>query len=175
MEERTSVSAFYKTKDVVQFINRKYLHISMAALFIMMAMTVINTVIRKAGIGGIVDAFDMTNLLMICTVYCALAYQESIKGHVRIDMFVDMLPGISSKIVDTILNVLSVAIMAVMFYAYFNAIVPRFHSGSSTQVLKIPEWPFYILVTIGLFLFTLAMLLNTIGAFVPEKKEEPPK
>jgi len=169
------VSTFHKINDIVKSINRKYLHISMAALFIMMLMTVVNTIIRKAGIGGIVDAFDMTGLLMILTVYCALAYQESIKGHVRIDMFVDMLPGVSSKIVDTFLNVLSVAIMAVMCYAYYNAIIPRFYSGSSTQVLKIPEWPFYIIVTIGLFLFTVAMLLNTIGLFMPKEEEQPAK
>ena len=161
------VKSFYKIQSIVTAINKAFLHIAMAALFIVMVMTAIHAILRRAAIGGIADSLDVTQILLILVVYCALAYQESVKGHVRIDMFVDMLPKVASLSVKALLDALTVGILAIFAYSYFINIIPRFNSGAATSVWRIPEWPFVIVVAIGLVLFTAATLLNTIELFLP--------
>jgi len=161
-----------KVLKIVNAINLKVCYISMVALFVLMAMTTVNTVIRKLGIGGIVDAFDMTGLLMILMVFCALAYQESGKEHIRVDMFVEMMPKVWKHIVNTFLDLLTVGALGYLSYAYFIDIIPTRRSGSASQVLKIPDWPFYIVVAISVALFTITVFLNMIDRFLPEETVE---
>ena len=141
----------------------------MAALFLLMCMTTVNTIIRKAGIGGIIDAFDMTGFLMVLIIFCALAFQETDKEHIRIDMFVAMLPRKAGIIVDTVLNIITIGTLAYFSYAYFEDIPANRLSGASSQVLKIPEWPFYAVVSLALALFALTVLLNSIEVFIPKE------
>ena len=127
-----------------------------------MIMTSVNAIIRKAGIGGIADSLDLTQLLMILIIFCALAFQESKRGHIRVDMFIVMMPKIPSRIVDCIFNLLSTGVLAFFAYAYYISIPGSRRQGSATQVLRVPEWPFVVIVSIVLALFALTMLFNTI-------------
>jgi len=138
-------------------------------------MTTINTVIRKASLGGITDAFDITGLLMILIVFCALAFQESDKEHIFVDMFVEMLPKIARKIVKTFLDLLTVGMLGFLSYAYFTDIVSTYNKGAATQVLRIPEWPFVIVVAIAVALFTLTVLLNMIDMIMKKDDDKKPE
>ena len=160
---------FRKVLKVVNSINHKVCYISMVSVFALMLLTTVNTVIRKAGIGGIVDAFDMTGFLMILIIFCALAYQESGREHIRVDMFVEMLPKIGKHIVNTLFDLLTIGALGLLSYAYFSDIASTYKSGAASQVLKIPEWPFYIIVAISVALFALTVLLNMIDKFLPEE------
>ena len=163
---------FKKVLKVVNSINYKVCYISMVSLFVLMVMTTVNTVIRKLGIGGIVDAFDMTGLLMILMIFCALAFQESGKEHIRVDMFVEMMPRVGKLIVNTFLDLLTIGALGYLSYAYFIDVGPSYTSGAASQVLKIPEWPFKIVVAVSVALFAITVLLNMIDSFLPKEPEE---
>jgi len=135
-----------------------------------MIMTSVNAVIRKAGIGGIADSLDLTQLLMILIIFCALAFQESKRGHIRVDMFVVMMPKLVSKIVNGFFNVLSSGILGFFSYSYFSDIAKTRSSGAATQVYRIPEWPFVIVVAVVLGLFALTMFFNTINIFLYDEE-----
>ena len=166
--------SFKRVLKIVKSVNMKVCYIAVASIFIMMCMTTINTILRKASIGGIVDAFDMTGLLMILIVFCSMAYQESEKGHIRVEMFVDMLPKIAGTIVGTLLDFLTIFALSYLSYAYFIDISKTQRSGASTQNLMIPEWPFEAIVAVAVALFALTVLLNTIDRFMPQDDEAEP-
>ena len=164
--------AFKKFLKIVNWVNLKVCYISMISVFALMCMTTINTIIRKAKIGGITDAFDITGLLMILIIFCALAYQETDKEHIRVDMFVLMLPKTAGKIVNTLLDLLTVGALAYLSYAYIIDTIPTRMSGAASQVLKIPNWPFYIVIAVSVALFAFTVLLNAIDTFLPEEAEQ---
>ena len=160
-----------KILKIVNSINLKVCYISMVSVFVLMLLTTVNVIIRKAplGVGGITDAFDMTNLLMVLIIFCALAFQESGREHIRVDMFVEMLPKIGKHIVNTLFDLLTVGALGFFSYVYFSDIEGTQRSGAATQVLKIPEWPFYIVIAISIALFGVTVLLNMIDRFLPEE------
>jgi len=157
-----------KVLKIVNAINLKVCYISMVAIFVLMLLTTVNVIVRKLGIWGVPDAFDMTNLLMILIVFCALAYQESVKEHIRVDMLVEMLPNILKHIVNALFDLLTVGTLGYFSYAYYTEISRRLRSGAASQILKIPEWPFCIVVAVVSALFALTVLLNMIDRFLPK-------
>ena len=164
-----------KILRILETVNMKALYIAMAALFILMMMASINAVIRRAGIGGIADSLDLTRLLMVLIIFSSMAYQESKRGHVRVDMFLMMTPKWFYKIVDGFLNLLSIGILGFMTYAYFMDIERIRASGAASQVYRIPEWPFIAIVAVVLLLFTVTTLFNSIDVFFYDNKEEKPE
>lgn len=158
--------AVKKILKALEYVNLRALWVSMAALFLLMLMTSVNAVIRKAGIGGIADSLDLTQLLMVLVIFCAFAFQESKKEHIRVDMFVSKLPGGASAIMETVLNILSTGILALFAYAYFDNISGSYRQGAATQVWRIPEWPFTLAVAAALSLFALTAFFNAIDALI---------
>ena len=156
----------------MEYINLKVLWVSMAALFALMLMTAVNVVIRKAGIGGVADSLDLTRLLMVLIIFCAFAFQESKRGHIRVDMFLEKMPKHAAKITDTALNTLSTAVLALLAYAYFAGVSGSRRQGAATQVWRVPEWPFVAIVAVVISLFAVTMLLNTIDALINSPNDQ---
>jgi TRAP-type C4-dicarboxylate transport system permease small subunit len=160
-----------KTLKIVDSINMKICYIAMVALFALMCMTTVDTITRKTPLGGITDSLDLTELFMLFIVFCGLAYLESERGHIRVDMFVNMLPKLAKRIVEAALYLLSAVILILLFYAMFGDISSTFKSGAATQILHIPHWPFVVVVTVSIFLYAFTVLLH--GIEIIQGEEEP--
>ena len=174
-----------KVLKIVDSINLKICYVAMIALFVLMCLTTIDTITRKIPkdsvfpdwmAGGIPDSMDLTELMMIFIVFCGLAYLESERGHIRVDMFVNMLPRMGKRIVEGLLLVLEAAILFLMTYSMFEKILTTLKNGAATQLLHIPQWPFVIVVVIAMFFYSLIVLVHAIevlGGFTEEKQELP--
>ena len=160
--------AFVSVLKIMKSINMKVCMVSMGACFVLMCLTSINTVLNTASLGAIPDAFPLTEYLMILIVFCALAFQESEKEHIRVDMFVTMLPKIIGKIVNIVFDLFTFGAVAYLSYAYASDIAASRRSGAASSLLKIPEWPFYVIVAIAVALFAITILLHTVEHFLPE-------
>ncbi|NTV89740.1 MAG: TRAP transporter small permease [Clostridiales bacterium] len=151
-----------KALKIVDSINLKMCYIAMVALFALMCMTTVDTITRKTPLGGITDSLDLTELFLIFIIFCGLAFLESERGHIRVDMFVNMLPGLLKKIIEFIMYMISAVILILLFYAMLGDIGSTFASGAATQVLHVPHWPFVVVVTVAVFLYALTVLLHGI-------------
>ncbi len=137
-------------------------YVAMAAMFVLMCMTTIDTILRKTAVGGITDSFDITELFMVLIIFCGFAFLESDKGHVRVDVFLNMFPKTSKRVVDSIMYLLSAGTLVMIAVAMFRYIFARYANGAATQILGIPHWPFVIIVTIALILFALTTFLHAL-------------
>ena len=164
-----------KALDITKKVNMGMCVVGMAAMFIMMVMVTIDTIIRKTPIGGITDSMDLTQLLLGLIIYGGMAILESNRGHIRVDMFLLMMPPTLRKIVEGIMYLLSTVILGIVVYAYILNIGPDYRSRAGTQVLRIPQWPFKTIVAIGIFLFAVTFLVHTIAIFKGDISTEPPE
>ncbi|SHI07425.1 TRAP-type C4-dicarboxylate transport system, small permease component [Sporobacter termitidis DSM 10068] len=166
-----------KALKIVDSINLKVCYIAMAALFVLMCMITVDTIMRKTPLGGIPDSQDLTELFLILIVFCGLAFLESDRGHIRVDMFVNMFPRLLKKITEVVMYLLSAGILMLLFYAMLGNIGSTYSSGAATQILRIPHWPFVAVVTVALFLYAFTVLLHGIELITQkddEKKTEKP-
>lgn len=161
-----------KALKIVDSINLKMCYVAMVSLFVLMCMTTIDTIMRKTPLGGITDSIDLTELFLIFIVFCGLAFLESDRGHIRVDMFVNMMPKLLKKITEVFMYLLSAGILILLFISTFDDIGSTFESGAATQILQIPHWPFVVVVTVAIFLYAVTVLFHMIELIIGKNEEQ---
>lgn len=156
-----------KIHSTLSTITRYISWIALAATFLMMCLTTVDVILRKIPFIplSILGSYDMTEMGMVIIVFFGIAFLQSHHGHVRVDMFVDMFPYTVRKIIMGIVDLIEAVFGAIMCYATFQQISTLFSSGKGTSVLRIPHWPFYIIMVIGLLLFTIFLLIDALMHF----------
>ena len=164
-----------KVLSITKTINSKFCFVGIVSMLLLMVMVTIDTITRRTPIGGITDSMDMTQLFLGMIIYGGMAFLESERGHVRVDMFLLMMPKLLRRIVEGIIYLLSTAMLGMVCFAYVSNMGSEISSGAATQVLGIPQWPFKLIVTIGLILFAITFLIHTIAIFTGHIVTESPE
>lgn len=151
--------------------------VALLVTFVLMCLTTVDVILRKLPFipFSILGSYDMTEMGMVVIVFFGIAYLQSGNGHVRVDMFVDKYPHAAQQIVMGIVDLIEAVFGGIMCYASFLQISTLIKSGKGTSVLRIPHWPFYIIMTIGLLLFTIFLVINGLMHFTNSvhKPEDP--
>jgi len=161
-----------KALKIFDTVNYKICYVSMAAAFFLMVMTTVHAIIRKFfGSGGIVDSLGITELVMALIIFCSLAYMESERGHVRMDILANKIPGRGKYFLNGVLLLITGVFIFIMFWANAGNIVTIYGRGAATAVLHIPTWPFVIVMCVGLFVYAVTVLLHGIECFGKRDEE----
>ena len=107
-------------------------------------------------------SYELSMMFLLWTFVLALAYLEKLDGHIRMDLFVVLLP---KKIRDFLLNVIG-PLLGFIFCAvltYEGWIVAMYSLGiheKSMSVWAIPLFPVKIVIPIGYGLLCIVLLLR---------------
>ncbi len=108
---------------------------------------------------------DFAGFLLAAASFLALSYTLKHDGHIRVTLFRDFLHGKLGRIVEVFTLVLCVAAAAFMTYAMLGLIVESIEYGDvSTGIVPIPMWIPQSTLLLGLTLFTVALIDNTVVA-----------
>jgi TRAP-type C4-dicarboxylate transport system permease small subunit len=92
----------------------------------------------------------------------------------KVDMLVSRLPLRSQAIIDSITLVLAMTVLPIVAWKGFTQARVAQLAQSSSEILKIPAYPFYTVVGLGcamLFLVLVTLLAKSIAEAL--KKDEP--
>ena len=162
-----------KALEIARSINLRICYISMVSMFILMCLTTVNTIMRKIYfVGGIKDAFDMTAMLLVLIVFCAMAFLESGKGHVRVGMLFLVLPNLPKKIVEAFWYLISSGILFLFTLSLYNNIWSTYASRAASQVFAIPWWPFAVVITVAVLAYALTVLTRLFAILAGQDSEK---
>ncbi len=136
--------------------------VSYAAFIAAMFLTVTDVVMRKLFNRAIYGSYELTELLMVCLVFAALAYAQTQKAYTRVTMFIRIFPHYPKMIIYSINEFLTFVIGAAATYAAYLQAGYALKKHLTTANLYIPLYPFYIIETICLAVFTIVLLLDAI-------------
>lgn len=141
-------------------------YLGMVIAFIIMCITTVDVIIRKVSSLSILGSYELTELGMVIMIFFGIAALQVARGHVRVDMFIEKYPRRAKHVTEGIVTLIETLVLAAMSYCAFLKILDDFRKGLATSVLRIPTWPFCVLMFIGMALFTLTLLLDTICVFI---------
>jgi TRAP-type C4-dicarboxylate transport system permease small subunit len=142
----------------------KISYISLGALFFLMIVTGVHVILRKITPISVPDSIGLTELSMILIVFCSMGYLQTKDGHVRVDMFVGKF-ALRAKLLTTgVIFLIGAIILFMMFYASMLQVPIQYNAKLATSVLKIPIWPFYIVMCVGLFMYMASLVLKAVVA-----------
>jgi len=134
--------------------------------FAVMLMLMADIVMRNFLHSFILGTYEMTEMAMVALIFCGLAYTQLNKGHVRVEMFVGFLPKKAQYVLDIVILLASTALCGIIAWSAFGKVKQDIAKNVATSVLKLPYYPFSFLMLVGLTIFTVLLLFETIDEII---------
>ena len=108
--------------------------------------------------------FELTELMMVITVFFALGYTESRKSHIGVELLVERLSQRTQAVIDSFTSLLSLGVISIIIWQGALSVHDSFLSGEFSALLKIPLFYFKALVPLGALVLNLEILINLIDS-----------
>lgn len=135
-------------------------------------LTVVDVFLTKAFQSPILGAYEITEQLLLITVYASFAYGQSNKSHINMALILVRLPRTLRFACYSLMCVLSVGIAGLLGYAGIMQTIKNFTTGVVTSNLYIPTFPFMFVAAISMFVFAIALLYDLILSIAAIKNDE---
>ena len=146
-----------KTKKGIQRLNLYVSIAGMSLLIPLMLLTTSDVIGRGFFRKPIPGTFELSEYILAVFILLGAAYTQQVKGHVGVDFITSKLPTRLRAVCEIITTFLSLFIIAIVIWQGFLEGI-REHTVS--DMLRIPQYPFRLLVAIGGFLLWLELLID---------------
>ena len=149
-------------EKIVNLVTRWLNWMAAAALIVVMVIVCANVIGRGFFETPVKGTVDIVGLLGAIVIAWAIAYTQVVKGHIRVDILVQRLPHRIQYIVDSVIDLIGLALFALISWQTIIFAKAIFETGELSEVLKIPITPFASVVAIGCIALTLVLLIDLI-------------
>lgn len=149
---------------VRKFVQRCTRYISYAGMIMlipMMLITTLDVIVRAGWSRTIPGAIELSSYMLAVFVLLGIAYVQQVKGHVSISMLTSRLPAKVSAFLNVVTTLLSVLIIAIVVWQGW---VVGMEEKSVSDMLRIPQVPFRMLVPLGGVFLLLELLFDLSDA-----------
>jgi len=132
-------------------------YIGMILLIPMMLLTSAEVVGRAVWSQPIPGSMELSRYMLAVFILLGIAYTHQVRGHVRVTMIISRLPKTLAAALDVLTSLLSLFIIAVMTWQGW---VVGIEERTVSDMLRVPQFPFRLLVSVGGLLLFLELLLE---------------
>ena len=158
-----------EVKKGIRRINYIVCAIGMAMIIPLMLLTFADVMLRGFFNKPIPGSFELSQYILAIFILLGAAYTQQVKGHVGVDFVTSRLSPrlrVACEIITTLLSLFIIAI--VVWQGWVEGTTEK---GVSDQ-LRIPQYPFRVLVSVGGFLLWLELLIDLFDAFGKLRRNE---
>lgn len=142
-------------------------YLGMFLLLPLMFLTTTDVLGRKILAKTIPGTFELSEYILAVFVLLAAAYTQQIKGYLGMDFFISRLSFRFRLICHIITTLLSLFIIALLiFYGWLEGIQEK----TVSDMLRIPQYPFRLLVAVAGFFLWLELFFDLQDAFKKNQK-----
>ena len=144
----------------------------MAVCFVMVFVVAIDVILRKFSgqTVSIKGSNEFSSYFLIVIVMFAIPVMQVKKGHVWVDMFVNMFPKKLHNIWMGFVLFVEAVVSAALCYASVLQAITLFGNGRATDVLNLPWWPFAIICAVGFLELFVVIAIDCIQYFIDAGK-----
>ncbi len=131
--------------------------VGMVLLIPMMLLTAGDIIGRAVWARPIPGAVELSSYMLAVFILLGVAYTHQVKGHVRVSMLVSRLPERWGLLLDAMTILLSLFIISILAWQGW---VVGIEERTVSDMLRIPQWPFRLLVSVAGVLLCLELLID---------------
>lgn len=150
-----------KAKQAVQRTNVVVCTIGMYVLIPMMFLTSIDVIARAVWARPIAGSIEISEYMLAVLILLGLGYTEQKKGNVKVGFILEKFPQGFQAATDIITTLLS---LFIVFVIVRQGWLIALKETTVSYILRIPQTPFRLLVSIGGFLLGLELFIDLINA-----------
>ena len=151
--------AWNKFKNGVQRLNLYVSSVGMTLLIPLMLLTTGDILGRKFLSKTIPGTFEISEYILAVFILLGAAYTQQVKGHVGVDFVTSRLSPRVRTLCEILTTLLSLFIIAIVIWQGF---LEGIREKTVSDMLRIPQYPFRLLVSIGGFLLWLELLIDLV-------------
>jgi tripartite ATP-independent transporter DctM subunit len=142
--------------------------IGISALFLMIVLNFVDVILDTRLIHHPISGVtELTEIMMICGIWLAVAHSQNEKGHLTIDVVTSRLSSLNRLSVDFVVSILSMGTVGIIIKKVIDQAI--YFAGKDmmhAQYLDIPSVPFAIIIAIGAIALWLLMLRDFLKIIV---------
>ena len=127
----------------------------------LMLLTVGDVVSRSFFNKPIPGTFELSEYMLAVLVLLGAAYTQQVKGHVGVDFLTSRF---SPKVQATLQAATTFAGLLIIAILVWQGYLEGIHEKAVSDQLRVPQWPFKLLVAVGGLLLWLELLLDFIAS-----------
>ena len=165
------LESFKKIEHIFGRFTKAICYISFAGVAAIVLLNVADVVLAKV-YKPILGAYEITQRLLLCTVFASFAYAQTKKTHINMTILIERFPRAIRFVLFTLMSILSVfAACALTYAAYYQGGV-ALDLGTATEVLYIPLYPFFYVQAVAMAAFAVILLFDTVMSVIAIFKED---
>ena len=145
------------TRKIIQRLTLLLCYAGMFLLVPMMLLTAGDVVSRTLLGRHIPGTVELSSYMLAVFILLGIAYTHQVKGHVRVSFLVSRIPEKAGLIVDISTILLSLFIIAILAWQGW---VLGIEEKTVSDMLRIPQLPFRLLVSVAAFFLCLELLID---------------
>jgi len=158
-----------EVKKRIRRINYIVCVIGMAMIIPLMLLTFADVMLRGFFNKPIPGTFEISQYILAVFILLGAAYTQQVKGHVGVDFVTSRLSPRLRAICEIVTTLLSLFIIAVVVWQGW---VVGIEEKAVSDQLRIPQYPFKVLVAVGGLLLWLELLIDLFGSFGKLRRNE---
>jgi tripartite ATP-independent transporter DctM subunit len=137
--------------------------IGVAVLFLMVAVTFVDVILRYLFNRPIMGVVEITEVMMIVAVFLSVAYTQYQKGHVSVDLVISRLSAKARLVMNSINSLIALGLFGIVTWRlivqtlYFAEV----HS-QHTEYFTLPDAPFAAITVLGLITLSILVLQDLL-------------
>jgi TRAP-type C4-dicarboxylate transport system permease small subunit len=147
----------------VRVFSRGLSHIGNTAIALMMLLTTADVIGRYFLGAPVLGAYEITEYLMLIMVFSSLAFAQSQKTHISVDIVYDRFPPLLRRFLARFNHFLCLVMSIFVSYMGVHRVLDIIRSGASSTLLKIPDYPFAIFMVVGCVVLCIEFLLDVLN------------
>jgi TRAP-type mannitol/chloroaromatic compound transport system permease small subunit len=156
-----------KIKFWIQRLNRWVCYAGMLLILPLMLLTTVDVIGRAAWARPIPGIVELSSYILDIFILLGLAYTQQVKGHVRVSIITSRLPPRAQLFLEILVTLLSLFIIVLLAWQGF---VVGFEETAVSDMLRIAQRPFKLLVGVAAFLLCLELVIDLAAAFTALKR-----
>ncbi len=105
--------------------------------------------------------FELSEYMLAVIVLLGAAYTQQVKGHVGVDFLTSRYSPKTQAVLQTVTTLAGLVIIAILVWQGY---LEGLHEKAVSDQLRVPQWPFKLLVAVGGLLLWLELLLDFISS-----------
>jgi TRAP-type C4-dicarboxylate transport system permease small subunit len=152
--------------SIVNLMSRWFNYVGVGFLTLMMLLTVSDVLLRYFFNHPILGSLELTEYMMVPVVYLGLAWCAVRRENIKVDIFIRRLKTRPRAILESITCFLSLIIMVLITWQSFKETGNMRESYRVSDILHIPAYPFFIVLSLGCLLLCFVLVINLIENIV---------
>lgn len=100
---------------------------------------------------------ELSEYMLSIIILLGAAYTQQVKGHVGVDFLTKRFSTRTRSVIEIFTTLACMFIVTIMVW---QGLVEGIHEKTVSDMLRVPQWPFRLLVAIGGFLLWMELLLD---------------